>query len=150
MIIDPYMPFFAAFLLIFAIVLGLLTTAKLFTENKKVNAAIAIAFGLFAAMYDPFVEGVQTYLPYAAALLVVVFFFVLLKKIFGKSDDQKGGKYDAVPITVVLISLIGILISQWYRIQAFLPAELDPTSAAWVIGIAAILAIFWFAYKHNP
>jgi hypothetical protein len=144
---DPFLPQFAAFLFIFSIVLGLLTTAKIFGDHKGVNAGIAVVFGIFSAMYEPFVTGVQTYLPIAAALLVIVFFVVLIKKLFGGKEGKT--TYDAVPIAVVLISLLLVLISQWSLLQGFLPAGIDAWNFAYGLGIVMVLIIFVAVYKHK-
>ena len=140
------LPQVGAFLFVFAIVLGLLTTAKIF-ENKRVNAAIAIVFGLFSAIYEPFVSGIQAYLPLAAAILVVIFFFVLVKRLFG--EKKEGQKYDAVPLSVALMALLLVLISQWNLLKNFLPAGIDATNFGWGLGIVLVLMILWIVYKHN-
>ncbi len=142
-----FLPYVGAFLFVFAIILGLLTTAKMF--NKNVNAALAAVFGLFSAMYQPFVSGIQTYLPIAAGILIIVFFFVLLKKLFGEKKEGQTSTYDALPLMVVLISLVVVLISQWNIVRGFLPAGVDATNVGWGLGIILVLLIFWFAYKHK-
>lgn len=147
MVLDTtLLPYIGAFFLVFAIVLGLLTTAKLF--NRNVNATIALVFGLFAALYPPFVEGVQAWLPVAAIVLIVVFFLVLLKRLFGGDKDKKGGG-DMLPFVVVLASLLAILGTQWARLGPFLPAGFDPAAILWVVGIAILLLIFVAAYHHT-
>lgn len=146
MIFDPVLPNVGAFLLVFAIVLGLLTNAKLFT-NKNVSVAIAAAFGLFSAIYDPFVAGVQAYLPLAATLLVGVFFIVLLKKLF--FGDEKNKKRDVFPLSIAIASLLIIIGTQWNRLQGFVPAAIDASTALWIVGIALVILIFGMAYSHN-
>lgn len=147
MVLDiTFLPQVGAFLFVFAVVLGLLTTAKLF--NKNVNAALAAVFGLFSAIYEPFVSGIQTYLPIAAGILIVLFFFVFVKKLFEKKEGEKG--VEPVPLAVVLISLLVVLISQWDKVKGFLPAGIDATNAGWILGIVAILIVIWAAYKYEP
>ena len=141
------LPVVGAFLFVFAIVLGLLTTAKLF-DKRNVNVAIAAVFGLFSAIYEPFVSGIQTYLPIAAGVLIIIFFFALVRKLFG-GDKESDKRIDALPISIVLISLLIVLASQWDLVRGFLPAGLDAASVAWGIGIAAILIIFWAVYRHK-
>ncbi len=144
-----FLPYIAAFLFVFAIVLGLLTSAKMF--NKNINAALAAVFGIFSAMYEPFVTGVQTYLPIAAGVLIIVFFFVLVKKLFGEKKDAAGkSEHDSLPMMVVLISLLIVLISQWDRVKNLLPAGWDVTNIGWGLAIAVILIVFWAVYKHKP
>ncbi len=141
------LPVIGAFLFVFAIVLGLLSTAKLF-DKKNVNVAIAAVFGLFSAIYEPFVSGIQTFLPITAIALIIIFFFVLIRKLFGKKEGQKD-EFDSVPIAVVLISLLIVLVSQWDRVRGFLPAGVDAANVAWGLGIIAVLIIFWVVYSHK-
>jgi purine-cytosine permease-like protein len=145
MIIDPiFLPQVGAFIFVFAIVLGLLTTAKLF--NKNVNAALAAVFGLFSAIYEPFVSGIQAYLPIAAAILIVIFFFVLINRLF---ETKEGKKRDVFPLSIVVAFLLIILGSQWSRLQGFLPANIDPSTVLWIVGILLVIIIFWAAYAHQ-
>jgi len=149
--LDPFIPYVAAFFFVFAIVLGLLESANLFNKNKRVNAVIAAVFGIFSAMYEPFVAGMQTYLPIAAGILIIIFFVVLLKKLFGGKKDGSGkSSHDSLPMVVVLISLLLVLISQWDLVKNFLPASWDATAVGWILAIIVILIVFWAVYKHKP
>lgn len=142
MAFEAFIPQVGAFFLVFAIVLGLLTSTKLFGRN--VNAAIAVVFGLFSAIYEPFVSGAQTYLPLAAVVLVVIFFLVLVKRLVGG-----GVKGDLLPFLVVIASLLIVLGAQAERVLAFLPGGFDTNNMLWVIGIVLVFILFWAAYAHG-
>jgi purine-cytosine permease-like protein len=144
-----FLPQVGAFLFVFAIVLGILESTNMF--RKGVNTALAVVFGLFSAIYEPFVSGIQTYLPLVVIPLIILFFYILIKKT-QKQFEKKDGKneHDSLPIMVVLVSLLIVLISQWNIFKGFLPAGIDATNFAWGLGIVVVLIIFWAAYKHNP
>ena len=149
-IFDPLLPYVGAFLFVFAIILGLLSTAKIFGDKKNVNIAIAGVFGLFSAMYEPFVTGIQTYLPISGIILIIIFFFVLVKKLFeGKKDAQGKSTSDVLHVGVVVASLLILLGTQWDRVRGFLPASFDPSTVLWIIGLFLVFIIFWIAYAQQ-
>ena len=141
--IDPTtLPFVAAFLFVFAVVFGALSYAGVLGEQRKVNVLIALAFAIFAVLFEPFVTGLQAVLPFAVIGIVIIFFLLFLKKAFG--EDAK----DAVPIVVSLaigLLLLGIL---WDKIGFSLPG-LDSTNVLWLIVIIIMVLIFFVAYKQG-
>lgn len=151
-IIDPtIMPVVAAFLFAFAVVYAILTSAKIFEKKNSVNAVIALVFGFFSIMYEPFVLGLQQYLPLATVFLIIVFFIVLLKKVFGKDEKDKT-PIDLLPLVValaiflLLISTVGSgsLIVSWLQ-----PLGLDPANAIFLFGVIVIILIFIAVYYHR-
>ena len=141
-LIDPSMiPFIGAFVLIFALVFGLLSYVNRF--NKAVNLMIAGVFGLFSVMYEPLVTGLQTFLPIAAIIFVVIFFLIILKSVFG------GGKeIDTFPMIVAIAILLILLGIFWPQI-GFEIAGLNSTNVFWVLGIAVVVLIFILAYSQK-
>ena len=112
-------------------------------EQRKVNAIIALAFAIFAVLFEPFVFGQQEVLPFAVIGIYIIFFLLFLKKAFG--GDKK---FDAVPITVSLaiaLLLLGIL---WDKIGFSLPG-LDTGNVLWLIIIIIVVLIFYVAYKQG-
>lgn len=142
--IDPTMlPFVAAFLLVFAIVFGVLSYVNILGGDRKVNAIIALAFAIFAVLFEPFVFGLQTVLPFAVIGIVIIFFILFLKKVFGGGD-----KIDAWPIATSLIFALLLLGIFWDRIGLTLPG-IDSTNMLWLVGILIVLLIFYVAYQHG-
>jgi tellurite resistance protein TehA-like permease len=152
-------PYVATFLLVFAIVFGLLSTLKhekkqhgkvvesapLF--DKKVNAIISVVFALFAVLYEPLVSGLQEFMPFIATGLIVVFFIIFIKKLFSGDENKKPADY--LPIVVSIAVLLFVLSAVGSSLLDFLPAAVDRTQAMWVIGIALILIIFYAVYHHE-
>ena len=144
--IDPTMlPFVAAFLFVFAVVFGALSYAKVLGEQRKVNAIIAIAFAIFAVLFEPFVFGLQAVLPFAAVGIVIIFFGLFLKKVFA---GKEGERFDAWPIATSLIFALLLLGILWDQIGFSVPG-IDATNMLWLIGIIIVLLIFYVAYRHG-
>lgn len=145
-LIDTTMlPYVSTFLLVFALIFGLLSYSKVGEFGKKVNALLALAIAGFSVLYEPLVSGLQQYMPIAAAVLIIVFFFALLKKIFGKKEGQQGG--DTVPLIVVLAILLLLMAVFGQRLGNFLPTGVDVQGALWVVGIIIVVLFFWLIYK---
>ncbi len=141
--IDPTtLPFVAAFLFVFAVVFGALSYAGVLGEQRKVNVIIALAFAIFAVLFEPFVFGLQAVLPIAIVLIVIIFFALFLKKAFG------GDTKDAVPIVVSLAIALLLLGVFWDQIGFSLPG-LDASNVLWLIIIIVVLLIFFVAYKQG-
>lgn len=148
--LDPStVPYFAAFLFVFAVVYGALFSSKVFSGQKGVNAVIAIAFALISAAYPPFVNTVYTYLPVAAGILAVLFFVQVVRKTFG-GEKKQGTKYDSLPPVIGLsISLLlaGVLWNEIYYYIA--PLGITSNNLLWAVGIIVVVLIFWLIYKHG-
>lgn len=142
-----YTPFAATFLLVFALVFGLLSVSKLL--DKRVNALLALAIALFSIFYTPLVVGLQEFMPIAAIFLIIVFFIVFLKKVFG---GEKGHAADLLPIVVVLALLLLVLttigagqfVISWLSSFGF-----APTDALFFVGLIIVLIIFVAVYYHK-
>jgi preprotein translocase subunit SecG len=158
--LDPTLtPYAAAFLLVFAIVFGLLSVAKHEKRDKqgnvvestplfdrKVNAIIALAFGLFSVLYEPFVTGLQTFLPLATIFLLIVFFIIFLKRVFG--GGKEGEKSDTLPIAVTLAVLLIVMTALGDQIVAMLPINIESTTLLWLSGLLIIILLFYAVYSR--
>ncbi len=141
--IDPtLLPFVAAFLFVFAVVFGALSYAKVLGDQRKVNVLIALAFAIFAVLFEPFVFGLQAVLPFAVIGIIIVFFLLFLKKAFG------GNTKDAVPIVVSLAIALLLLGIFWDQFGFSLPG-ISSTNVLWLIIIIIVVLIFYIAYKQG-
>lgn len=157
--LDPTLtPYAVSFLFVFAIVFGLLSITKrektdsqgnvkeshvLF--DKKINAIIALAFAIFAVTYEPFVRGLQTFLPIATILLVVAFFIVFLRSVFKRKKDKE--ESDTLPIAVAIAVLLIVLATVGSQILDLFQIDFDRENLLALIGLAAIVIIFFAAYS---
>lgn len=150
--LDPALtPYMATFLFVFAVVFGLLSFMgkgeegkKGLSLGKKVNAILAIAFGLFSVLYEPLVQGLQKFLPIAVIFLLLIFGILFIKKIFSHGKNK-----DTFPIVVTLAILLLTLIVLGDLVATALPTGLNPTDNLWIIGLAAIVLIFFAVYYHG-
>jgi len=140
--LDPaLMPVMAAFVFVFAIVLGLLTSASIF--QRRVNTVIALVFAVFSASYSPLVLILQQYIPIAAILFIIIFIIVLVKKSVSKENT------DPVLSSISLLILLFVIGVFWDEIQYILPLGLDPANVLGIIVVIVIIIIFLVAYKHK-
>src|SRR3989338_1934645 len=141
-LIDPtLLPFIGAFVLIFALVFGLLSYVNRF--NRAVNLMIAGVFGLFSVMYEPLVVGLQTFLPIAAIIFVIMFFLLILKSVFGGEKQ-----IDTFPMVVALAILLILFVIFWSQI-GFEIVGINSTNVFWLLGIAVVVLIFILAYSQK-
>ena len=139
------MAFIVSFLFVFAIVYGLLATARVMTQ-KNINIVIALVFAFFAASYAPFVSALEGIIPIVAILLVIVFILVVLKRLFW---TEKKEERDALPIVVSLAAVLIVLWGFWDKVYAyFYRFGVDPMNILWIIGIIVIVLIFYAVYSH--
>lgn len=144
--ISPeHVPFLSTFLLVFAVVFGLLAVSKAAGMDRRVNAVIALSIAMFSSFYRPLVDGLQQYMPLLVAALIIVFFAVLLKKVFQRDDEKK--HVDAFPIIIALGLLLVVLIVISDSFVALMPAGSDPSTILWIIGFVVVVLFFWAAYK---
>jgi len=92
------------FLMIFALVYGILNKTKILGENNGVNSTIALAFGLLALQFD-YVSGFYASIfPYAGMALAVLLVAMILLGLTG--DKSKFVN----PIWLGIGALIGIIV----------------------------------------
>lgn len=157
-IVDPATTaIVATFLFVFAVVFALLSYTNIFVQRdekgnpkgeppRKVYAVIALVFGLFAAMYEPLVTGLQKYLPYASMLLIIIFIVIFAKRLF---SGNKRERFDAFPVILSMGVLLLVLGIFWEGVALYLPSDLSSANALWVVGLIIIIGIFYAVHKHS-
>lgn len=101
------------FLLIFAVVFGILMKSKIMGENKAVNAIIALAIGLLALQFELVSTFFGTIFPRFAVGLSIFLVLILLAGLFydDTSPKQKGAFY-AIGV-VIAIAVIIWALANW-------------------------------------
>ena len=97
------------FLLIFAVVFGILSATRMFGENKGVNAVVALAVGLMALQFDYVPTFFATIFPYAGVGIGVLLVALILMGLFVTGNEK--GWFIAFFIIGAVIALIVILSS---------------------------------------
>jgi len=140
--IESYIPYAASFLFVFAIVYAVLSESKVI-KVKNANALIAAVFGIFAAVYQPFVNFIGIFIPGAAVVFILVFFLLVLKKAF------KGEGKDALPSIAGLIIMLILAGVFWPEIEKMIPYSIGSENVLYIVGIIIIAFIFYAVYSHK-
>ena len=93
------------FLLIFAVVYGILAKTEIFGKNKGVYAVIAIAVGLLSLISDYVRDFFSTIFPFAGVGLSILLVALILMGLFTDWDDKKGNT-----IFLVIGAIIGLIV----------------------------------------
>jgi len=151
-----YVPLVSAFLLVFAIIFGLLEITKVFGEKgTNINILISVVIAIFAAS-DPTIVGyMQIGLPYVLGIMALLFIYVMWSKIQEQRNKSRvaaiaaaGGKTDEVGENhhlYMIIAAMALLIigSSWGTISQYLPANLRTQDIQWIIGIIIFLFMIY-------
>ena len=109
------------FLLIFALVFGILNQIQLFKENKAINAIIALVVGLISLQFPIVPQFFSVIFPKMAVGLAIILVVLIFVGMF--IDPKKGGIFyvlmgiGAVIVVIVLIQTAGELgwsSGQWW------------------------------------
>jgi len=137
-----YIPQATSFLFVFAVVYALLHESGVI-KLKNANVIIAAVFGIFAAMYKPFTEIMQVFMPLAAVVFIMVFFLLVIRRVF------KGESRDALPSAaglVIMLILVGVF---WNQLASYVPFYIGTENLLYIIGIIIIAFIFYAVYSHG-
>ncbi len=139
------------FLLIFALVFGILTKVDLFKNNKVVNAIIALAVGLISIQFPAVSRFFSVIFPnLGIALSVILVILIIAGLFFGDIEKKKWLNYILLAIAAIIIVIVlaqsantlGLPAAQWV-------SENWPMVIAIVIIIALIVAVVVGASKGN-
>jgi hypothetical protein len=93
------------FLLIFALVFGLLTKIQIFKENRAVNAIIALAVGLMALQFDFVPKFFSEIFPKLGIGLAIILILLILTGIF-VDPDKPGLMYFFLGLGLIIAIII--------------------------------------------
>jgi len=101
------------FLLIFAVVYGILSKINMLGEkdkNKGVNAVVAIAVGLLALQWDYVPNFFSTIFPYAGIGISVLLVALILMGLFGSFEEGKDKNFKNIFLAIgAIIAVIVVL-----------------------------------------
>lgn len=134
------------FLMIFALVYGILAKTNILGDNKGVNATISLAFGLLALQFD-YVSGFYASIfPYAGMGLAVILIFMILVGLASKQSEQNWAWF-IIGIIIFLVILFGALgETYWLGGVGYSLAGAGPALLA-ILLIVAILG--WIVLGQN-
>lgn len=123
------------FLMIFALVYGLLSKSKLLGENRGVHATLALVIGLLALQFDYVSNFFATIFPYAGIGISVLLVALILMGVL--TEDEKAAKWVFFGIGAVIF--IVVLLYTIYDFQ-WLGGYYGVDWAPWII-LALVVAV---------
>jgi len=137
------------FLLIFALVFGILMKMNLFKENTKgIAAIIAIAVGLMALQFNAVPEFFSKIFPSFGIGIAIILVVIILVGFF--SDPSKPWIQATFFIIAAIIALIVIVSSSGLQIGDWVQQNLGATAGTLIIIAVVVAAVFFIVGKKNP
>ncbi len=90
------------FLLIFAVVFGILMKIKVFGDNKGLNAVIALVIGLLALQFDLVPVFFSEIFPRVGVALSILLVLIILLGLFFDKKDNKVINYGLLAVAVII------------------------------------------------
>jgi len=140
------------FLLIFAVVYGILSKIKLFEENNAVNAIIALAIGLISLQLDFVPSFFQQIFPRFGIGLSILLIFVILMGFFivPKDGQNVWDDYKWIGLVVVAAVVLWALTSwQWGGDSNGIGFWFEDNFWSLIIGILIVVAIYFMIRKEQ-
>lgn len=97
---------FLPFLLIFALVFGILTKAKILGDNKGVIVIVAIAIGLLSLQYNLVPEFFALIAPALGVGMIILLTFLILMGLFVDWENEKWGRYVFFAIGAIIALIV--------------------------------------------
>ncbi len=98
------------FLLVFAVIYGLLQYAKLFEGNKIIHSIIAFVIAVFAGFFSTTARSMIEYMvPWFTILIIFIIFTILMYMVFGASNSDIRtviSKHSGIQWTIAIIAIV--------------------------------------------
>lgn len=94
------------FLLIFALVFGILTRTQIFKDNKTINAVLALAVGLLALQFHFVPIFFSEIFPRLGIGLAIILSFLILVGLFLPEDNNKYANWLLLILSVVIFVVV--------------------------------------------
>jgi len=115
------------FLLVFAIVYGLLSKTKSLSDRSDINAIAAMVIAFISATNEPFSLFIVALIPWFVILIVIFFVGMLFFSLFGVQDFSKVVRRSWFLYPMIILALIIIFVVFG---QIFPAAPIDPLTDA--------------------
>ena len=134
------------FLMIFAVVYGILSKTNILGGNKGVDATIALAIGLLALQFDYVSNFFASIFPYTGIGIAVLLVALILMGLISSDSDEKWPRF--VWFGIGFIIFIAVLLTSisdfsWWGGAAYGWGESWPAILAAIIILALIGLIVW-------
>jgi hypothetical protein len=127
------------FLIIFALIFGILTKTKIFQENKGINAIIALAVGLMALQFGFVSVFFSELFPRLGIGLAIILTILILVGLFFDTESQAlNYVLLAVGVIIVIITLASTAeASSWWYSWSFFSGNMGEIFL--IVGIVAVM-----------
>ncbi len=141
------------FILVFTVSFAVLQKAKIFGEERKYNAIVALVLGLAVVIphslnyYPPeydVVNIMNSALPGVSLALIMVIMFILILSVFGAEPKWGEGAFGGVLVLISFVIIITIFGSAagWWELTGIAYWLDDPDVQAGLLILAVIAIIF--------
>jgi hypothetical protein len=135
------------FLLIFALIFGILTKTKIFKDNKPVNAIIALAIGLLALQFDFVPLFFSEIFPRLGIGLAVILALLILVGLFAPSKSEAWTHWIFFGAAFIIFIVVLVQTFGWL---GWSNTYLWNYNWPWIITIAVVLGFFIWIISQNP
>jgi len=138
------------FLLIFAMVFGVLVKTNLFKENKSINAIIALAVSLMALQFNFVSIFFSELFPRMAIGLIILLVVIILLGIFAPNEKWVNYTFFGVAVVVLISVLVNSAGAVSFFGGGFLGNIYWPSIIPWVVLIIILAVIVGASTKSTP
>ncbi len=131
------------FLMIFAVIYGLLSHTKILGENKGVHATIALAIGLLALQFDYVSNFFAVIFPYFGMGLAVLLVGLILMGLIFEDKSAKWIWFGIGFIIFLVIILNALSDFSWFGGKGYLWYDAMPAIVAAIIILTLMALIIW-------
>ena len=138
------------FLMIFAVVFGILSKTKILGTNKGVQATIALAIGLLALQFDYVSNFFAFVFPYAGMGIAVLLVALILMGLI--HDDQSRVKWVWFGIGVIIfiiVILTALSDFEWLGGRGYVWADAVPAITAVILLLLFMAFMIWGGGRGN-
>ncbi len=140
------------FLIVFAVIFGILNKTRILGENKGVQAAISLAAGLLSLQFDYVPNFFASIFPYAGIGISILLVALILMGLIAGEKDTNWPKYVWFGIGVVVF--IAVVLSaltdvDWFGGRGYFWRESWPSVLAGLILLGLMSLIIWGGGKKD-
>ena len=138
------------FLMIFAIIYGLLSRTGILGENKGVHATIALAIGLLSLQFDYVANFFATIFPYFGMGLAVLLVGLILMGFVFENDKAKWIWFGLGFVIFLIVVLNALSDFAWFGGRGYIWYDAMPAIVAGVIILGLMALIIWGGGGKSP
>lgn len=146
---SPLFSFVFPFLLVFAVVYGLLEKSGIFGDKHDVNAIIALAIGILFATSNAMLKLTFIVLPVIALILVIAFFSVVLFYAVGGENSSKAKKLLGIIVGIIalILVIVFVILPLFPNLGMYFSTSTIGSIMGYIIVLIFIIIVIWIMTK---